>query len=354
MGKFKLKQVYIHIVLWAAFIFYEGTFFSVVTGRELLISDIIGHYALNISLFYFHAFVAVPLANIRSSINYKVLIPVVVLELICYIVLKYALMKGLMAFVGITNHPYISFKLLLMDGIWRGINFIGFSSVFLISQNYIQQRKNFRRLQRTKWNSELENNRLQKNIVEYQNAYLLAQINPHLLFNTLNFLYSTVSPLSEKASSAILLLSDTMRYALNPVGPDGKVLLIEEIEHLKNIVEINQIRYDHKLFLDFQVKGYSNELRIIPLLLLTLVENVFKYGNLSDDEYPARIHLETEGHTLHFLTSNQKRKSQLLGGHGIGISNVSKRLEAYYPGKYTLDVINNDVEFLIDLRLELS
>ena len=86
--------------------------------------------------------------------------------------------------------------------------------------------------------------------------FLKAQINPHFLHNTLIFLYAKSLPYSPELSEGILTLSDIMRYALSEGNArDGKAPLKDEIEHVWNVIKINQLRFSNKLNVNFKVNG---------------------------------------------------------------------------------------------------
>src|SRR6266480_258233 len=86
--------------------------------------------------------------------------------------------------------------------------------------------------------------------------FLKAQINPHFLHNTLNFLYAKSLPYSEELSEGILTLSDIMRYALSKGNQkEGKAPLTDEIEHVNNVIKISQLRYSNQLKVNFEVGG---------------------------------------------------------------------------------------------------
>src|SRR6202044_2051335 len=89
---------------------------------------------------------------------------------------------------------------------------------------------------------------LEKEKMQADYLFLKAQINPHFLHNTLNFLYSRSLPYSSELSEGILTLSEIMRYSLEKEeDADGKVLLTKEIEHVNNIIRIQQLRYSGNL-----------------------------------------------------------------------------------------------------------
>lgn len=169
--------------------------------------------------------------------------------------------------------------------------------------------------------------------------FLKAQINPHFLHNTLNFLYAKSLPYSEELSEGILTLSDIMRYALDEqTRQDGKALLEDEVEHVNNVIKINQLRFENKLQVHFTVLGSLSDLRIAPFILITLVENAFKHGDLKDPSQPLDIRLQISGLALHFICRNKKKSGPKQLSTGIGLDNIRKRLELTYPGQFRFDI----------------
>ncbi|NII23742.1 histidine kinase [Pseudoflavitalea sp. X16] len=178
--------------------------------------------------------------------------------------------------------------------------------------------------------------------VEKSNAnlnFLKAQINPHFLHNTLNFLYAKSLPYSPELSEGILTLSDIMRYALSEGNlKNGKAALKDEIEHLRNVIRIHQLRYNNNLHVNFEVNGIVNGTTIIPFVLITIVENAFKHGDLKSTEYPIDIRLTVDDNSLQFYCRNKKKAGPKELSTGIGLDNIKKRLDLAYKDQYTLDI----------------
>ncbi len=169
--------------------------------------------------------------------------------------------------------------------------------------------------------------------------FLKAQINPHFLHNTLNYLYAKSLPYSEELSEGILTLSDIMRYALTKGNQrDGKAPLKDEIEHVNNVIKISQLRYSNQLKVNFEVSGDVNEAVIIPFVLITLVENAFMHGDLKNKEYPIDIKLEVKENRLYFYCRNKKRSGPKQLSTGIGLDNIKKRLDLAYDDNYSYTV----------------
>lgn len=169
--------------------------------------------------------------------------------------------------------------------------------------------------------------------------FLKAQINPHFLHNTLNFLYAKSLPYSTELSEGILTLSDIMRYALNKGNQkDGKAPLIDEIEHVNNVIKISQLRYSNQLKVNFEVSGDVNGVMIPLFVLITLVENAFMHGDLKNPDYPIDIKLEVKNNKLYFYCRNKKRSGPKQLSTGIGLDNIKRRLDLAYDDNYKFTV----------------
>jgi two-component system, LytTR family, sensor kinase len=193
---------------------------------------------------------------------------------------------------------------------------------------------------------------LEKEIADAQLLTLKNQINPHFLYNTLSFLYTKSLPLSTELSDAIAALSEMMRYSLGEAGEDGMVSLQKEVNHLKNFINIHQLRYDNNLQIQFNADGNIEKHKIIPLLLITFVENAFKHGNVSDKQYPLTIQLHANNTSMQFSVSNKKSKGIKEKSSGVGLQNIKNRLALAYPEKHVLKIEDNHEFYAINLTIQ--
>lgn len=160
-------------------------------------------------------------------------------------------------------------------------------------------------------------------------------------------------PLSEPTAKSVLLLSDIMRYALNEGGEQGKAMLDKEVQHLHNYLALNQLRFGNNLQVQFEVQGSTQFLMILPLVLITFVENCFKHGELFDPQHPLRLRLTVRENELWLHTSNRKRTGPIEHSTGIGLDNTRRRLEAVYASRYTLDIADGPETYVTNLHLAL-
>ncbi|MBK7559090.1 MAG: histidine kinase [Chitinophagaceae bacterium] len=183
--------------------------------------------------------------------------------------------------------------------------------------------------------------------------FLKSQINPHFLHNTLNFLYAKSLPYSAELSEGILTLSDIMRYALNETtGADDKAPLKDEIEHVRNVIKINQLRFSNNLNVNFEVNGVLNGTQIIPFVLITIVENAFKHGDLQRPEHPIEIKLSVDHDRLYFYSRNKKKSGPKEISTGLGLDNIRNRLDFAYGSNYKLQIKDEADFYTTELTID--
>lgn len=185
---------------------------------------------------------------------------------------------------------------------------------------------------------------------------LRSQIHPHFLFNTLNNLYGLTLEKSDLAPELVLKLADLMDYMLYKCNKP-LVELADEIQHLHNYIEIEQLRYGDRLDVQFHLSGSAEKHQVAPMLLLAFFENAFKHGVSKSIQNPfvqIRLTIAEDSLNLHIANScNTSNKKQEDYTHGIGLKNVQRRLDLLYPG-HRLQIDNKADTFEIDLFLPLQ
>ncbi|WP_183573694.1 sensor histidine kinase [Mucilaginibacter sp. X5P1] len=187
-------------------------------------------------------------------------------------------------------------------------------------------------------------------------TYLKAQINPHFLFNSLNGLYTQLEFSPEDAKGTLVALADLLRYQLYECNADF-ISIEKELAYLENYFKLQSIRNDNcKTIL--LIEGNNEDLLIAPLLLISFVENAFKYvSDYSEQENSIKAGITFVNNDLNFYCVNTfDVKSQQPGdvNKGIGLVNVKKRLELIYRDKFNLkEEINNGL-YQVTLTLKLK
>lgn len=346
-----ISSIKSHVVFWILFITYELSVNFSVSGQFSPILDYITYYTLNISLFYFHAFVVLRI-GFNRKLNYLFIGLCIVLEVMGYLAIKYLIVQfynlsGI--YSTIQNDTLLIF---VRNSIWRAIYFLGLGSAFAFGFFAFTYRKQIDILELNRLQNQLDKEKLEKGLLNAEINYRKAQINPHFIFNTLSYLHNHVSAISEEAAEIIVDLSESMRYALTEPGDDGKVPLESEISHINDYLRINRFRFNQGLNLHFEVSGDISRIRIIPLVLITIIENIFKYAELRSPEYPATVVLTImEKQLLVFHIKNRILARTHAYSTGIGISNVKKRLELHYPGSHEINILNDGQTYQLSLMI---
>jgi LytS/YehU family sensor histidine kinase len=183
--------------------------------------------------------------------------------------------------------------------------------------------------------------------------FLKSQINPHFLYNTLNSFYARSLPHSKDLAEGILTLSEMMRYALGEAyTEDGKVLLRDELEHLYNFIKMNQFRFRNTLNVTLEISGKANDIVIIPFVLITLVENIFKHGDLMNERNPCNISIDIKESSLRYYSWNLKKAGPKELSTGIGLDNIQKRLHLAYGNNYKIQIKDEQNSYSTELILQ--
>ncbi|MDB5145968.1 MAG: hypothetical protein JWQ66_4683 [Mucilaginibacter sp.] len=339
---------------WCAFIIYELVSVYFVKSNLTGLPFTLIFYALYINLFYFHSDVVLPYAFSRSKMAYGVCLVLVLAEIGCCLGLKYLLEYYGAGFRLSLKEP-LQVSRYLFFGTWRILYFLAFSSAYWMIRRLFHYRAAVAESEKRQLAVLQEKAVIEKDLAEVRYAFLQQQISPHFLFNTLNFVYNSIYQLSPVASQLLLQLAEMMRYSLQGYEDGGKAELSSEIGQVRNLIGMNRSRYDFELYLDYRETGVLTGLSIIPLVLLTFTENVFKHGYLKDPLHPAQIALSVDqGRTLKFVTWNLKKpRANRWSSKNTGVKNAIRRLDYTYGNRYRLDLTDEKDAFKLELTILL-
>jgi sensor histidine kinase YesM len=237
------------------------------------------------------------------------------------------------------NFPYIVFIRVVTGGLlYHLLIQLSFPIAIKIGRSYFRQ--TVQQLQLSKDNLQLELN------------FLKAQVNPHFLFNTLNNIYSLVmSDRKEQAGHTIARLSSLLRYTLYETA-DEKIALDKEVQLLKDYVELEKLRLNDTE-VQFHYEKDSDDYTIPPLLLMPALENAFKYSS-DKNESSIVIDIKAKEATLQVDIQNHFDPQRKNKTGGIGLQNLQKRLQHYFPNSsaYTATVVNDVYLFHLSCALQ--
>ncbi len=311
--------------------------------KSFVIEDQIAKYVLAISIFYCTISL---LEKFKKSYLYLriLFIPI---PFIWYYSMKYILYYYF--FPTYTSFPKVDFKWdqFILTGLWWISHFAMYGFFYWYYFKTINDKKAL-------FDLKTRNLHLQNENIKMENNFLRAQINPHFLYNCLNFFYSETLEKHPYVADGILMLSDIMRYSLKDYSHNnGLTELSEEIEHIENVVNIHQMRFVGSLHIKIKVEGHPEGKLIAPMVLITLVENVFKHGDLHDSNHPAIIHCKIDEAKKNILLStfNKKKTGSREPSTGIGLANIEQRLQSLYPDNFSIHTFEDDSTYKKDITI---
>ena len=333
------RQAIWHVAFWVAIV----SFFALVIhantkmGWEetLVVFGVFG--LINIGLFYLNLLIYIPFFFNRKKFGQYGLVVIATLFALGFA--KYGIALFFRPYLLMSEQgKMITMPIYLVNTFLTGLTFIFFSVLLKFGTDWFMNE----RIQH-----DLENQRLTAEL-----SFLKSQVNPHFLFNSLNTIYSLAYQKSDTTPEAVLKLSEIMRYMLYESN-DNKVDLDKELKYLENYIELQKIRFGNKAFIEYTVEGAVDNQQIVPLILISFVENAFKHGIVNDPANPITIRLSVSNSQLKFFVSNKKHSHNRDAAGGIGLNNVQRRLKLLYPGRYDLHIQNKADIYSSELSLVL-
>jgi|GEM_PF-5855297 len=338
-----------HILSWLGFIALYALYRDKIAGEEFGNGfDFLIFLVYHIVLFYVNAFWVLPLAfKKKKKVWYRV-----PLYLFLEVIFVLGLVIGASIVLGgleisldsnqpwqliITNFFLISLP--LFYGLILSLAFYG------LRWGILQYKAN---------RTAKHQNDLLLNAVEiHRQDWRKAQLNPHLLFSLLNTLRYITRHTPRETVHAMNILIHMMRYYVDK-SPQGMILLVEEMKQVERLVELNSIRFGKNPVLQWHIEGRFEGIRIIPMLVLLLVENMLTHGVVFDGAYPATIAVKVSEKQLLVYTENRISTDKKEESTGNGLENLGERLQHFYPGRHTFHYGAVNGVFRVDVCISLD
>ena len=186
---------------------------------------------------------------------------------------------------------------------------------------------------------------------EMEMALIKSQLDPHLLFNTINNIDALILKDAVKASDYLNRLSDIMRFVLYETKGE-KILLAQEIEYIEKYIALQKIRTANETYVHFTVAGNIGNRTIAPMVFIPFIENAFKHTNNKKLENAITVSIIIKDGTTQLMCENKfdsMSAKQPVGG--LGNQLVQKRLDLIYAGRHTLEIDRNDESYTVNLTI---
>ncbi|MGC8751442.1 sensor histidine kinase [Hydrotalea sp.] len=274
---------------------------------------------------------------------------------------RYLYVYTILPSFGMVFYKSEDFHVFLVEAIVGFVRIFSFALIYFYLKQLFEKEYTLRKLQEEKAARELENAYLrqqelkaQKEKLQYEQALLRAQINHHFLHNTLNTLFSQALDYSPELADNILKLSDLIRYSIESLDFESRMVRVRrEISQLQTFIEIHNLRFKNNRIINLEITGEMNGQSVPPLSFITLVENAFKYGDMSDPQNPLIIKINLFENTVHFYCKNKIRQdSSCATSYNIGLKNLKRRLDITFEGCYNLFLSKCDGFFISQLTIK--
>ncbi|MGN7986484.1 sensor histidine kinase [Pedobacter sp. 22226] len=345
-----LSRYKIHFLSWALFISAETGIIGLATGVFGDAKSYIYHYIQNIGLFYLCAlWLYHRIFQVRNNWIWK--LPTFLGAVyFFYLFTSYGIDTYLLKETTWYSYHKISIgKPYIFNQLWRSLIFMGaagFYYLFLVHLKEIEVRK---KTETEYYQSILSERELQIELANAKNSYLKAQINPHLLFNVLNFIYQDVYGKLPKSAEAVMQLSDIMRYSINCEFSEQTVPLKDELEQIDRLIILHQTRFENDICINFTYPAELVSKNFIPLVLVTLVENIFKHGIFQDPENPANLDIGLINDQIVITSRNLLNRKKTSQSMNKGLDNIRQRLKLIYGSKASMEYSTS--EGIFDVRI---
>ncbi|WP_400079274.1 sensor histidine kinase [Winogradskyella sp. R77965] len=338
-------QAILHLLFWCAVLLFFTLIFS-------------ADNTINSNIIYFSLFL-MPITIGTTYISIYKLIPNYLITKRYFLFGLYTLYTVIISVFSILFSVFFSIAF-LTDFMFTKVESLSRNTLFIIACVYlvvivVSAFKLLKlNLKQSKYNAKLEAKILeaQLKLKEQELNYLKMQIHPHFLFNTLNTMYGFALKKADETPEMILKLSNLLDYLLYQIDKP-LVLLSEEINHIKDYIGLEQMRFNDTLSVNFSETHCSEPVEIAPMLFLPFVENSFKHGKIKNGTLTIDISFKCNKNSIYFNIKNSHSKSSSKKP-GIGLENIKKRLELLYKNQYSLNIIENNNLFEVELKLSLA
>lgn len=298
-------------------------------------------FSLHIPLVYFNLFVLVPKYVLKKKYYHYAL------GLLSSLVVVYLLKTGMTYFLiseniwPEANREYKPFEINHVVAVCIGeLYVLAMASSVYLTLTWLKERDRNRALREEQFKIKLK--------------YLKNQIQPHFFFNTLNNLYALSLESSNKVPDVIIKLSKLMEYVLYDIEGTKFVPLIKEIDYIQNYIEIEKLRFEN-VEVNINIESNIDDIKVPPLLFISLVENAFKHGGLNNNRLKIKINCKIIDGWLHFeILNNFVHSPTLTPQKGIGLTNTKKRLKLIFKNNYTLEHKVKFNYYIILLKIPLN
>lgn len=217
-------------------------------------------------------------------------------------------------------------------GVYYTLMLIAIWMLIYIVYHYVEKNRN----------DQLDRLKLESTVKELELKTIKSHINPHFIFNSLNSIRALVDENPKRARRAITELSNILRSSMHAEKSET-VPLEKELDIVKDYLALEQMRFEERLKIEFEIDEGTLQQQVPPMMLQTLVENAIKHG-ISKQVLGGvvRIVAVFKDNVMQLQVQNTGQLQVVTNGEGFGIKSTQDRLNLMYQGKAVFEIRNMD------------
>lgn len=184
-------------------------------------------------------------------------------------------------------------------------------------------------------------------------ALYKTQINPHFLFNTLNSIYGLIISKSDQTENVFAKFTSILQYMYKHTT-DETISINEEISYISSYIDLQRLRLNHHTKVTWESHIDDETVQIPPMILITFVENAFKFGTSPNHDCEIAIRVSLNNGLLRYESENDIMRSGDDEQTHVGIENCRLRLELLYPQRFTLNTVEETGKYKVKITIQLT
>jgi len=185
---------------------------------------------------------------------------------------------------------------------------------------------------------QLDTLQLEGLVKELELKTIKAHINPHFIFNSLNSIRALVDENPQRARKAITELSNILRSSMQTEKVET-VPFEKELNIVKDYLALENMRFEDRLRVEYQVDEDTLSQPVPPMMLQTLVENAIKHGiSKQINGGVVKVISEFKGEYHEMVVQNTGQLKSSVNTEGFGLSSTTDRLNLLYGDKAEFDI----------------
>lgn len=186
--------------------------------------------------------------------------------------------------------------------------------------------------------------------------YLHSKLNPHLMFNCLHHIHTSMEESNDPSTRMIILLSELSKRSLASLDIEGRTEIQNELEMVNILIELHSIRTEKHVYMVINQSNMDKDesVKVPPQIVLSIVDNALKYGVSDQPDRPIKLNIGIFHKEMRIEINNAKPIIKpSMPSLGIGLENLRLRIKNLYGTKGRFQIVENVEEFCLKINIPI-